>query len=615
MDRGWWWRATGIGLLTLLAVIYLLPSMIPRDRLEKSLASLEKIDPAARSIPQRVEHWAVDWALHRAKKITLGLDLQGGLHLVYEVDIDKAISDKIERLGGDIADRLKKEKKVDAVTETVERGERQVTITMKNVGDLDKVDAKVMEGMDELVETNRDKGKGRVTFALSDEEIAKIQKYAIEQSVQTIRNRVDKLGVAEPNIVPKGNTVVVEMPGAKQDDFERIKRLIGTPAQLEFKIVDDELGNKYFEKIRDKLPKDITFGYDTFDGRSRGTIREAYLRAKKKEELEAFFKGLPTDLQVPKDHAIGYEQVRDGDSEAKTPSKAWRTLYLRKRADLTGEYLRDATQQWDPQTNRPEVGLEFDHTGGAIFAEVSGKNIGRKMAILLDDKVNSAPVLQDRIAGGRARITLGYQDPLQLDREARDLVTVLRSGALPAPLRKTYESQIGPTLGGDSVKRGFMSLGIGLATVALFMIVYYRIGGLAADFALIVNAIYILSILAGLEATLTVPGIAGILLTIGMAVDANIIINERIREELRNGKSPRAAVEVGFDRAFTTIIDSHMTNLIAGLVLLQYGTGPLRGFAVTLIIGVFTSVFTGVWVARLIQDWQVAKLTGNRLSI
>ena len=272
---------------------------------------------------------------------------------------------------------------------------------------------------------------------------------------------------------------------------------------------------------------------------------------------------------------------------------------MHKRAALTGEYLANADQNWDQQTGRPEVAFELDHQGAAISERMTGENIGRKMAIVLDDKINSAPVIEGRI-GARGRITLGgFGDPFALQQEAKDLVAVLRSGALPAPLRKTFETQVGPTMGRDSVDKAKTSMYIGAAAVILFMLIYYRLSGLIAIIAMVLNMLFMLAILAGFEASLTLPGIAGLVLTIGMAVDANIIIYERIREELRMGKSVRTAVDAGFQRAFWTVFDAHVTNFVAGVVLYSYGSGPIRGFAVTLLVGIITNLFTSVLVVAL----------------
>jgi preprotein translocase subunit SecD len=307
-------------------------------------------------------------------------------------------------------------------------------------------------------------------------------------------------------------------------------------------------------------------------------------------------------------------QGRGSDGEL-SPDKYWRTYLLHRRAGLTGEYLQNADQTWDQQTGRPEVSYELDRQGAPLNERLTSENIGRKMAIILDEKINSAPVIESRI-GARGRITLGgFGDPFKLQQEAKDLVAVLRSGALPAPLRKTFETQVGPTMGRDSVERAKLSMYIGAATVVLFMLIYYRLAGLIANIAMLLNLLYMLAILAGFEASLTLPGIAGLVLTVGMAVDANIIIYERIREELRLGKSPRTAVDAGFSRAFWTVFDAHVTNFVAGVVLYSYGSGPIRGFAVTLLVGIVTNLFTSYWVSHWMFDALVGRKGAARASL
>jgi preprotein translocase subunit SecD len=278
---------------------------------------------------------------------------------------------------------------------------------------------------------------------------------------------------------------------------------------------------------------------------------------------------------------------------------------------VTGEYLSAADLSWDAQTNRPEVLFSMDHQGASLMERLTTANIGRKMAIVLDDRINSAPVINDRIAG-RGVITLGgFGDPLKVQQEAKDLVAVLRSGALPAPLTKSFETQVGATMGKDVVDRALLSMLVGAIAVVLFMLVYYRVSGIIAIIAMLLNMLFMVAILAGFEASLTLPGIAGLVLTVGMAVDANIIIYERIREELRAGKTARTAVEAGFSRAFWTVFDAHVTNFTAGVVLYSYGSGPIRGFAVTLLVGIASNLFTSVWMSR----WMFELVLGRRGTV
>lgn len=285
-------------------------------------------------------------------------------------------------------------------------------------------------------------------------------------------------------------------------------------------------------------------------------------------------------------------------------------IVLKDRTLMTGEYISNAEVRIDHQYNQPYVSLEFEPQGARIFERITGENVKKRMAIVLDGTVYSAPVIQERIGGGKASITGSFTME-----EARDLAIVLRAGALPAPVKILEQRTVGPSLGKDSIQKGLVASLLGGIVTVIFMVVYYRFSGLIADFALLLNIPLILACLAAFEATLTLPGIAGIILSVGMAVDANVLIFERIREELRLGKTPRAAVETGYERATLTILDSNITTLIAAVVLFQFGTGPVRGFAVTLTIGIVTSVFTAVVVTRIIFDYLLTQQRVRTLSI
>jgi preprotein translocase subunit SecD len=586
MERSWWWKATLYGVVTVVACLYLVPTVVPD---EKQPAIIKK---------------------YFQKRIQKGLDLQGGLHLVYEVNVDKAVAGKVDRLASDIEDRLRKDKNVTDATITRE-GRDDIVVAFKNPADNAKLDDSILrEHRNALDLADRNVATGVVRLRLDPDQVGEIRDYALRQGIETIRGRVDKFGVAEPTIIKKGTDIIVELPGLKAADFEHIKSIIGRTAQLEFKIVDD--GAEYMRKLAATVPKDsgIEASPESWTEKDSGKQHEdVYLRSKKRDALEKFFAGLSGDLAVPADHEIGYEENQSrSDSGEATPDKYWRTFYLHKRAALTGEYLSNADQTWDQQTGRPEVSFEFDRQGALISERMTGDNIGRKMAILLDEKITSAPVIEGRI-GARGRITLGgFGDPFQMQQEAKDLVAVLRSGALPAPLRKTFETQVGPTLGSDAVNKAKSSMYIGAIAVVLFMLIYYRVAGVIANIAMVLNLLFMVAILAAFEASLTLPGIAGLVLTIGMAVDANIIIYERIREELRLGKSVRTAVDAGFARAFWTVFDAHVTNFVAGVVLYSYGSGPIRGFAVTLLVGIVTNLFTSYWLSH----WMFDALVGRR---
>ena len=505
MERGWWWKAALYGVITVMAVLYLVPTIVPEEKQPGIIRD------------------------HFQKRIQLGLDLQGGLHLVYAVNINKAVSDKVDRLSAEIEDRLRRDKGVTDVnvvrSDSEKDGHFDIILTFKNPADQVKVDDQLLrEYRKSLDLLSRDAAAGVVRLRLDPNQIDEVRDYALRQGIETIRNRVDKLGVAEPTIIKKGTDIIVELPGLKPADFERIKNIIGRTAQLEFKIVDDG-PTEYMKKVAAAVPKrdakaplaptDIDVQPEAWTEEDSSKQHEdVYLRSKSRDALQKFFASQTGELALPPDHEIGYEEMpARGENGEQTPDKLWRTYYLHKRAALTGEYLINADQTWDQNTGRPEVSYEFDRQGATISERLTGDNIGRKMAIILDDRIKTAPVIKSRI-GSRGRITLGsFGDPFALQEEAKEIVAVLRSGALPAPLRKSFETQVGPTMGRDAIKQAKLSMGIGAAAVIIFMLLYYRLAGLIANLAMILNMVFMLAILAGFEASLTLPGIAGLVLT------------------------------------------------------------------------------------------------------
>ena len=604
MERGFFYRVAAYSLLTVLSVLVLVPTLATWTH-----------------TTDKVPAW---FTRIFTRKIALGLDLQGGLHLVYEVQVDKAVSDKADRIAGQIEEKLGKDKKVKGV-KVIRDGDGadlRLRVTFQNKADSKKLDNSVEREFQRYI--TRDSANdqtGDVIYRMDPDYVDELRGYAVSQGVETIKNRVDKLGVSEPVVQRKQNDIVVELAGLSQGDFERVKGLIGKTAQLEFKMVDD--GTEYMQKLgayadskKAQYPG-LDVGYDAWQAKDSGQQHaDVYLKSKDKTALEKFLKELPPEYQIPGDHEILFEQSsRYNDEGQETQDKIWRSYYLHRRAELTGEYLTDAEVSYD-QNMRPEVSITFDREGASLFEKATGANVGRRMTIILDEKVTSAPTIEGRIGGGHARITLGgYSDPYQLQQEAKDLVAVLRTGALPAPLRKTFETQVGPSLGPEAVNKAKTSMIIGSLAVVFFMLLYYRASGVIANVAMIFNVVYLLSMMALLQATLTLPGIAAVVLTVGMAVDANIIVYERIREELRAGKTPRGAVQEGFGRAFWTVFDAHVTNLVAGIVLYSYGTGPIRGFAVSLMAGIICNLFTSVWLSRAMFDWMVGRKKVAQLSI
>jgi preprotein translocase subunit SecD len=520
------WRAVSVIAVIIVSVVYILPTINP--------------------------------SLWPHKKINLGLDLQGGMHLVLEVDTEKAVESTIERISQEMRTLLKKEHIRHIGLNRID-GSR-ISVELQGQENIDKFEKLLDKEFKDLRILSKSTHNGILTMILDlpDKEASQIKKLATEQALETIRNRIDQFGVSEPDIRQQGEKrILIQLPGIK--DTKRAKDLIGRTALLEFKLVDET------------------------------------------HDLNSALQG-----NVPPGSEVLYGIKEDPETRRiiKTP------YLIKKRTLLTGAHLTDARVQIDSQYNEPYVSINFDKKGARIFERITEANVKKRLAIVLDNKVYSAPVIQEKISGGQARITGHFTTE-----EARDLAIALRAGALPAPVNILEERTVGPSLGTDSIRKGLTSMCVGGILVILFMIVYYKGSGLIADIALILNIIMIAAGLAGFQATLTLPGIAGIILTIGMAVDANVLIFERIREEMGIGKTPRAAVDAGYDRATLTILDANVTTLIAALVLFQFGTGPVKGFAVTLSLGVLSSLFTALILSRLIFDYFLIKLKSKRLSI
>ncbi len=491
-------------------------------------------------------------------KIQLGLDLQGGMHLVLDVKASKAVESHLERTVEELKMDLRESRL--RYMELKRQGSDRVIATLMREED--------GEAFGEIAEANYpdfevkrvgvEEEHPTYRLVLSDQAEKRIRRLAVDQALQTIRNRIDQFGVTEPDIRPQEESrILVQLPGVK--DPQRAIELIGKTAQLEFKLVDEE------------------------------------------HNLQNALEG-----NVPPGSEILYQEAIDPQTGRmrKVP------FLLKRRTLLTGEYITDARVQIDSRFNEPYVSLSFDARGARLFEQITEQNIKKRLAIILDNKVYSAPVIQDKISGGRAQITGRFTTD-----EARDLAIVLRAGALPAPVDIIEERTVGPSLGRDSIEKGFKSMLIGGLIVVVFMVVYYGFAGLIADTALFLNLLFVMAGLAFFGATLTLPGIAGIILTIGMCVDANVLIFERIREELRLGKTTRACIEGGYGKAVVTILDAQVTTLIAALVLFQFGTGPVRGFAVTLSIGIVSSLFTAIFVTRIIFDYLHVKRGIKKISI
>ncbi len=541
------------------------------------------------------------------KIFNLGLDLQGGVHLVMSVRVEKAIEQRLDR----VADALREGLKKDSIAFTkLDRPRDQSELVLELAPDANVESARTLLARDFTVLNIASRDGATLHLELVPQEAEAVRTNAVDQAINVIRNRADKLGVTEPQIAKRGqDSILVQLPGVK--DPERAIDVIGRTAQLEFKIVDTE-ATAVFDNITD-LPAGVVKREDLLEGPNGQSLREVYF------ELPASERGAVKELlssKIPQTRDIAFGRIGEKRGAASQRNETFRTYVLDARAGITGDYLINATVQQDQEVrSRHHVGIEFDPEGAKVFEKLTAENVKRRMAIVLDGNVNSAPSISEKIGGGHARITLGSGDPRYELEEAKNLALVLKSGALPAPVEVSEKRQVGRTLGDQAVHDGSIAIIVGTVFLVIFMLFYYRLSGVIADLALVLNIVLLMAVLSLFEATLTLPGMAGIVLTVGMAVDSNVLIFERIRDELAAGKPVRAAVDAGYQKAFSSIFDSNVTTLISGVVLMQYGTGPVRGFAVSLIVGIVCSLFTAVVFTRVIFDFFINRRRVQTLSI
>ncbi|HEY6839324.1 MAG TPA: protein translocase subunit SecD [Geobacteraceae bacterium] len=533
MSKGFTWRVGLIVVLLLLSVLYLTPTLVPK-----------------------LPSW---WQGFFPKdKIHLGLDLQGGSHLVMEVETQKAVEGALDLIATDLEDSLTSQNL--RFKHIGKAGSDRVQLVLYDRGTADNVQKLVKKKYPELELVPPFDEGGFVNIQLRmDDKVAQDRKdKAVQQALETIRNRIDQFGVSEPVIQREGiNHIVVQLPGIK--DPKRAIDLIGKTARLEFKLVDENVSA-----------------------------------------------GSATPGTIPEDDEILMEKKTDTTTGAVSEIP----YVVKRKSMITGDLLTDAQVRIDSQFNQPYVAIEFNSTGARLFDQVTAANVGKRFAIVLDNTIYSAPVIRERISGGSAQISGSFTE-----KEASDLAIVLRAGSLPAPVKIIQNVTVGPSLGQDSIKKGLFAGLVGVALVVVFMTIYYQLSGLVANFGMVLNVIYLMGALAALGATLTLPGIAAIVLLIGMSVDSNVLIFERIREELRLGKTPLAGVDAGYDKAFLTIMDSHVTTLITAAVLFQFGTGPVKGFAVSLSLGIIINLFTSLVATRVIFDLVLSRGHVKRLSI
>jgi SecD/SecF fusion protein len=531
--------------LTILAIFFSLPSFIKHlpDGLAKILAS---------------------------DGMRLGLDLQGGMSLILKVNLPQAVQTRLELNITDLRQNLKERGITMGPTES--RGSNHVHLQLLNPSDLGSLQKILAREYPNLVvlSASQTRKAASVDLGLNAKTVHDIEDNSVAQSVEIIRNRIDQFGVSEPVLLQQGkDEIVVQLPGIK--DPQRAIQLIGRTAQLEFKLVDSQADIDLPALIAEKIDS--------------GRLKDNFSH----KALNLALKGL-----IP----AGDEAYMEKRVDPETGRTAMAPILLKKRTLMTGEMLKTAKVEITGPYSEPSVALTLNQRGALIFKRITGEYVGQQLAIILDDIVQSAPVIREQISGGNAQITGSFTTE-----EAHDLAIVLRAGALPASVDIVQNLTVGPTLGLDSIHKGVASAVLGGVLVILFMFVYYRLSGLIADMALLLNLIFMMAALSLFRATLTLPGIAGIVLTIGMAVDSNVLIFERMREEFALNKPFRSAVEGGYDKALWTIVDSHITTLITAFALFLFGTGPIKGFAVTLSVGVIFNLFTALFGTRVVYDY------------
>jgi preprotein translocase subunit SecD len=524
-----------------------------KDAIQKAL-SPEGADPqfvVALNLVSRSPSWLT--ALH-ASPMYLGLDLRGGVHFMLQVDMQAALTQKVESITGDLRSLLREK---DVRHGGIGRNGQSIEVRLRDARQLESAKRILAEQFADLQSQEAPEGSEfRLTLSIKPEAARRVQEQALKQNITTLHNRINELGVAEPVIQQQGlDRIVVQLPGVQ--DTAKAKDILGRTATLEVRMVDESTEARVAEQAGGIVP----FGAERY-------------------------------------------QERDG-----------RALIVKKQVVLTGDNLTDAQAGFDGQTQEPVVNLTLDAKGARIFKDVTRDNVGKRMAIILFEKgkgeVVTAPVIRAEIGGGRVQIS-----GRMTTAEANDTALLLRAGSLAAPMEIIEERTIGPSLGAENIAKGFNSVTWGFLVIVAFMVVYYAMFGLFSGIALGVNLLFLVAILSMLQATLTLPGMAAMALALGMAIDSNVLINERVREELRNGVSPQAAIHAGYDRAWATIFDSNITTLIAGVALLAFGSGPVRGFAVVHCIGILTSMFSAVFFSRgLVNLWYGGKKKLKSVSI
>ncbi len=610
MNREWKWKVLGVIGLVVLAVLMLVPTMVGTRGEESPLPG-----------------W---FTKVFSQRIVLGLDLQGGIHLQYKVDIEEALVRRTAQLAGNVEASLQKEAGVTAkAAPAALEGEldevTRIQVTFPDAAAAEKLDRDFVSRF--VPDYTLERRDGATVFLeMRQDAIDAFRTDALDKAVDTIERRINEFGVAESSVTKRGeNELVVQLPGVKEEEFGAAKEKLGQTGQLRFQIeADPRTAQAFMAKVAGRAPKADSWPAEldpklqnhkvaNLGFTVRSTSRELLdYMAQGQADAAEYIVGIEELFVDPRKPNLDQIQTLTPEQENSLKRRkaydpeasvvpAYQLHYLQLKAGMSGDKVVDARVGFD-QFNRPEVYMTFDRTDAERFFEMTKAHVNERMAIMIDEIVYSAPNIEEPIPGGNVRIRLGAVGQSAF-KEATALVAVLKSGALQAPLRKMYDSQIGPTLGSDSVEAGKMAVLVSFVMVVIFLGFYYKAGGIIADIGLAVNLLFTVALLAAFGATLTLPGLGGIALTFGAAVDANVLINERIREELRRGKSVRQAIALGYDRAFSAIFDGNLTMVLAALILYQFGTGPIRGFAVTLAIGVICSMFTAVVVTRVIFDF------------
>jgi preprotein translocase subunit SecD len=525
------------------------------------------------------------------QKLNYGLDIQGGLHLVMGVDVAGVVGESTNRLSTQLTAELARDAIAVNSVKATQPAQGELTIEY-GAGVAEKVNKFITDKYATSLQVITSNDTATVV-RYYDAYMNDYKNRVLSQSIETIRNRIDEFGVAEPSISAQGtDRILIQLPGMA--DAEKAKQLINTTAKLDFMMVSNEKSPEEIQTLIAEAEKAGNY--------KLGDLKYSEYVAKLNEDLKG---------KLPEKTTVLFEKAENAES-----IEAGRIPYLVKTdTDLGGSALDDAFVAFN-EYGTPEVSLVFNAVGANKFSELTGANIGKSMAIVLDKVVKSAPNIQSKIAGGRAVITLGggrnQQKALE---EAKMISTALRAGALPASLEQLEERRVGPTLGADSIKSAYLASLIGAIAIVLFMLARYKSTGIISVISLALNILFVFALLTSLGATLTLPGIAGIALTVGFAVDANVLINERMREELAKGSAFKAAVREGYDRAMTAIIDANLMSAATAVVLLYFGTGPVRGFAVTLLIGIVTTLFANVFVSKVLMDNLLYKLNVKKLSV